>query len=81
MVGQYDPEQAGDFRVAYAGHFENDGDQGDREVSVADRAAWAMREAGRDMNGVIHQAHAAACTRPTGSPARGPRRGSGHPGR
>ena len=43
MVGQYDPEQPGDFRVAYAGHFENDGDQGDREVSVADRAAWAMR--------------------------------------
>jgi hypothetical protein len=68
MPGQYEPEQAGDFRVAYAAHFENDGDQADREVSVADRAVWAMREAGRDMNGVIRPARAAAGTRPSGRP-------------
>jgi hypothetical protein len=51
MAGQYDPEQAGDFRADYAAHFENDGAEDGRQAAVADRAAWAMREADRDMNG------------------------------
>jgi hypothetical protein len=40
-----------DHRVSYAAHFENDGRRAERAASVADRAARAMRDGGRYLDG------------------------------
>jgi hypothetical protein len=50
----YDAELA-DPRVRYAGHYENDDGAGDRAAAVAARAARAMRDGNRHMNGTARE--------------------------
>ena len=50
----YDAELA-DPRISYAGHYENDGSAGDRAAAVAARAARAMRDGNRHMDGTARE--------------------------